>query len=181
MQRLEFPPAFAIVITLALSSACHLYPWRSLTLETIVTRLDRASIIGINMMSFAAPQLADDPECRPSMMFTLLTAVIPNCICAPFVLAGNQHPLVWSGAIIASATTSVFFYTVDLTLFALCCSTLVAYGIGMYIFILQPAWSGRVALRWGFHEWFHVTIVIGFGLNIATMHRLASVCSSGSS
>lgn len=177
MQLPEFPPVFSILITLALSSACHLYPWRSPVFETIVTRLDRVSIIGINMMSFVAPQLAIDPECRPSMLFTLLTAVIPNSICAPFVLAGYQHPLVWSGAIIASATTGVFFYTLDSTLFTLCCCTLIAYGVGMYIFILQPTWSGRTALRWGFHEWFHVIIVIGFGFNIATIHRLASICS----
>ena len=109
-------PMIAICFTLLCSSICHLYPFRSIYWERLVTKLDRFSIILINVTSFSMPQLTVD-RCRPALIYTILTVIIPNFIGSIFILKGINHPAIFFGLIISSIATSIFWLTYDIILF----------------------------------------------------------------
>jgi len=174
MDLILKPPVLAICFTLLCSTICHLYPFTSVFWEDRVTRMDRASILIINLASFCTPQLTAE-RCRPPLSYTLLTVVVPNLVGLAFILRGAKHPAVFTGSIIASIATAAFWLQQDLVLFGLCCCCLACYGFGMLVFILRL--GGRNATRWGYHEHFHLLIVVGFVFNVKGIQRLAATCS----
>lgn len=175
MKYIEKITGISIITTLFFSSALHLYPWKSIKHEIIINRLDRASIIGVNSISFSSLQFTDNLNCRPNLIYTLITCIIPNFICLIFILFGKRNILIWSGSIISSITTSLYIYTIDIKLFNLCCITLFFYGVGLYIFTFKP--FEKYGDKWGSHEWFHLMTIFGFIFNMKTINRLSIICS----
>ena len=101
--------------------------------------------------------------------------VVPNLVGLAFILRGAKHPAVFTGSIIASIATAALWLQQDIVLFGLCCCCLACYGFGMLVFIVRPC--GRSAKIWGYHEHFHLLIVVGFVFNLQGIQRLAATCS----
>lgn len=169
------PPIIAICFTLCCSSTLHLYPFNTRAGWETARRLDRFSILLINVTSYFSPQLVSSAACqvRPPAWLSWTTVVAPNVIGGAYILKGANGPLVFVGAGIAAVPTTLFWASKDHFLAALSCAALLLYGAGLALHAMQPA---DPAERWGHHEWTHVLVTAGMVPNVAAVLHLAWTC-----
>ena len=172
------PGIMAIVWTLVFSSLVHLVPYKSSQVLEFMTRLDKTGIFLICGGSFVGPQLLslslDSNLCKPSLGYTLMTVVLPITASIVGVLRG-MGPQVFVGSGIAFVSTIYFCYnhapviieeddtTTDnrFLIHTLLCALL--YGSGLVLYVSQIGGHKPI---WGYHEWMHVLVTIGFLVNV---------------
>lgn len=157
------PGILALCATLVLSSLVHLVQWPSASLLEIMTRLDKTGILAICGCSFWGPQLLESSMCKPTFLVSLSTVAIPVALSVLGVACG-MGPIVFGGCGIAIASTLWFYGTQvqDNAFFfnSLACASL--YGSGLLLYVIQAGGHRRY---WGYHEWMHVLITVGFVVN----------------
>jgi hypothetical protein len=144
------------------------------------------------MCSFLAPQLTKDggPNpidvaggCRPSVWFSLFTAILPNAIALAFILTGfaetpdgRAHPLSYVGCAVAAVGSTWYWGSTGnwgQVGWSVGCGT--CYGVGMLLYVRTKPLSDV----WGYHEWMHVCVTLGFVLNAFGVQNIADTCPTG--
>ena len=139
-----------------------------------------------------APQLTQDGSanpidlaggCRPSMQFTLFTAIVPNGIALVSIIAGwaetpdgRAHSLSYIGCLIASLGSTWFWVSTgnwSQVGWSIACG--MCYAVGMVLYVRTKPLSNV----WGYHEWMHVCVTMGFLLNIVGVDNIARTCPTG--
>ena len=169
------PTVVAVCWTLSSSAALHLHRYRSKSMEQLVNKLDRTGIVAICLASFTSPQLASAARCRPPLAYTLATVVAPNTLGVLAILGGSRSPRVFGGCVVAAMATGAFWSTVDALLVLYTAASGLCYGLGMYLYVRKPC---SASMRWGYHEWMHVLVTVGFGVNVSGVSYMAVLCES---
>jgi len=157
------PGLYAIGMTLIFSSLVHLVPWRSARVLEVLVRCDKTGILAICGTSFYGPQLLVSGACKVSTTIAWGTVVLPVGLAIAGMWIG-LGPIVFVGCAIAFGQTLWFygFHVDDSTFFwhSLACAVL--YGSGLALYVLQLGGSKRY---WGYHEWMHLFVTLGFLVN----------------
>ena len=174
------PMVISVCWLLTFSSALHLNPWRSIAVEDYVCRLDRLGVVLITACCFYSPHiLTCDASCRPPMSFTVWLVLLPNSVSAGMVLYGAKlgdrpSPLSFSGVLVSCVTMGMFWiYSKDYGLLAYELAVVSLDAIGMHVYALQ---MGGDQPKWGFHEWMHLSVGIGFYINIYMVYVISQRC-----
>lgn len=172
------PAATAILWTLFWSSSVHLIPWNSRSVEELVTRLDRTGIIAICGCSFMMPQLVANDECKPPLFFSVFTVIGPCLLGVLRVMCGdgNKPETVIMSCGIASMSTIMFLATLDVKASLWAVAAVSCYGVGMVLYVFRPGNKLRVSRVWGYHEWMHVAVTVGFVINIQGLEYITGLC-----
>ena len=176
LDRAVLPTALAIAWQLVASCLCHLPRWRTLRQEEYAYRCDRLGIILIALTSGSASQLIDG-HCRPPLVFTLLTVIIPNLIGGAYVLAGNRSLGPFAGVGIACVATTVHWCwgaKLDRKLSLLAVLTVSFYGTAFWRYLKNLGVHKRI---WGYHEDFHLFLTPALFLHVASTAQFVSVCT----
>ena len=159
-------------MTLLLSSLVHLVPWRSAWVLEALVRLDKTGILAICGTSFWGPQLLQSHACKPSHEVAMATVAIPVSLAVLGTWCG-LGPIVFVGCAIAFGQTLYFYGTQvnDDSFFvhSLACTAL--YGTGLALYVLKVGGHSRY---WGYHEWMHLLVTLGFLVNARGLLLMSS-------
>ena len=173
------PAAAAMLWTLFWSSLVHLVPWESPGVEELVTRLDRTGIVAICGCSFVIPQLVVREECTPPLIFSVLTVIGP-CLLGMLRIMwgdGNKPETLIVSCGIAAVSTITFLATVDIAAALWAVATVSCYAVGMALYVFKPGDGLSISRVWGYHEWMHVAVIVGFVVNIQALEYIANLCA----
>ncbi|CAB9520752.1 expressed unknown protein [Seminavis robusta] len=176
------PALVALCCLFVFSSLIHLVPWKSVALEEIITRVDKSCSLALCAASFMAPQLLESEACKPDFLYSLLTVAFPVGVAFVGILCGIG-PIAFTSFLFPFAST-IWFYGLhvdDSQFFYGSVGCLVLYGLGFYLYANQ---AGGHHPFWGYHEWFHLFVTMGFAVNTRAVFALSDytdeICSAGS-
>lgn len=158
------PGILAICYTLVLSGLVHLVRWPNDTILELFVRLDKTGILLIGGCTFWGPQLLTSEACKPDFLISLCTVAIPVGLSIVGVACG-LGPIVFTGVAVAITQTIWWFGTqvhgASAMWHTVICAIL--YGSGLALYVSQ---AGGHRPYWGYHEWMHLLVTIGFLINI---------------
>ena len=167
-------PAFVSIAGTAWASALlHVYPWQSVSNEAHMTRLDRAGILMISMWSYLTPTLTAGAH-GPGWPAALTLIVAPHTIGLMTVLAGCSARWVFLGSALAQLTISYTWINVPEATHAHCWSLVTTMSYAGALFI-HKVYAGATAVWWGYHEWMHLIVTVGFYGNIQCVLAVANM------
>lgn len=165
-------------VTLPLLPSRHLVPWGSVRAEDVVCRLDRLGVVLITVAGFYSTQMLPcAATCSPPHAeFAVPFVLLPNCVSAAMILAGvkmgtRPSPYSFAGVGLSCVTMAAYWSSSsDWDLLGFEAAVVALDAIGLYIYATQ---AGGAATWWGFHEWMHLSVGIGFYLNIYLVSLIA--------
>eukprot|EP01044_Picomonas_judraskeda_P014611 COSAG03_NODE_2345_length_2863_cov_33.607698_4_plen_224_part_00 len=181
MSRVLAPTLFSLCWLLVFSSSLHMIPWRWVTLEDYICRLDRLGVVLITVNSFFAPQLLGcECSCRPAMSYTVWFNLLPNAVSGAMILYGAQmngrpSTLAFAGTTFSCVAMALYWiYTSNFDLLGYEMAVVSLDAVGMYVYAVQ---MGGPQPTWGFHEWMHLSVGIGFYINMYLVHVISQRCA----
>ena len=164
------PALGSIAATLWASAALHVYPWQSIRSEELMFRLDRAGVLLISMWSYLTPALVDgDAAIAPGT--AALCIGVPHLIALHHVAAGSRARGVFAPSLLGQLVVTLAWWGSVGAAAALRWSTITiaCYAAAL---ALHKRFYNFHAVYWGYHEWMHVLVTVGFYTNVQCVLEL---------
>jgi hypothetical protein len=181
MKLALVPVVTAVCWQLVFCALLHLYPWQSVAAEELVCRLDRLGVVLITLLGFTAcMMLPCGATCSPSPLYFLFLVACPNFISARMILRGAKRhgrpdPLVFIGVLVSCVAMGLrWASTREYDLLAGLLGVTGLDALGMAVYLAQIGGQARI---WGYHEWMHVSVGVGFYINIYLVALIADRCN----
>ena len=152
-----------------------MYPWKTVKDEEMMTRLDYLQFPLVAASSLMIPQLTSNPECHPSVWYSVMLILLPTSLQFIATAVGTVSPFVHNGCIFASVAALCSPMPTNKIWWWKC---VVGFSGSSYAlgFLLHQCKPCKNATYWGYHEWMHLSVTIGTVVNFWGLINVAHEC-----